>query len=119
LGIVILKELEDILIHITNYQVQENSQNCAPHLLKNPDTPQVLSNSYQLLKFDSETNEKILHKNFNSLADILRYFDVYRNGHNWKQKYLEGGKPYKKIWFIVPLEPCEVEEKQTDDSKEF
>ena len=73
------------------------------HILKNPDTPQALSNSYQLLKFDSETNEKIFRvggpahpTNFNSLADILRYFDVYRNGHNWKQKYVDTGKPYKK-----------------------
>ena len=73
------------------------------HILKNPDTPQALSNSYQLLKFYSETNEKIFRvggpahpTNFNSLADILRYFDVYRNGHNWKQKYVDTGKPYKK-----------------------
>ena len=57
--------------------------------------------------------------NFNSLADILRYFDVYRNGHNWKQKYVDTGKPYKKNWFIIPLEPCQVEVNQTDDSKEF
>lgn len=70
------------------------------YILQNLSTIAVKSNAIMLFKLDIVTKEKIPVGQFESIADVRRYFSIKPAGHNWYSDYVKTGKPYKKEWFM-------------------
>lgn len=82
------------------------------YLLKNPATSPRNEHKIQLYQSLPGTNDKHPVETFNSVADVLRYFDLNPNSHNWYNRYVKTGKPYNKngkVWFIEDFSDSESE----------